>query len=296
MKPINTRFFTLFIIPIIALLLYSCEKDADIKLPDIKSQLVVTSFISPEDTLITVNITETKPLYKPYNNYNININSATVSISDGVNSMIIPYSNYRYNINSSLFPILAGHSYFLSVSTPDGRMVKAQTTVPSMPTPVIATSYYETRDNGDGTPTNGMYTKLQLKLNDPAGIKNYYRTDIKGFVVNPYMISLDTTVLYSNYMSSLKYQFDTDDGQDGETITLDKSIDNAFSTDSTLKFFEITLLNCNYPYYAYHKSLTNALNSGTNNFFVEPSIMYSNIDGGLGVFGAYISTKRRVYK
>ena len=298
----NTKFLTLFAIPAVALFFCSCEKDANIKLPDIKSQLVVTSFISPEDTLIIVNVTETKPLYKPYyTNYynyynnNTNLNSATVSISDGTNSVILPYNNYCYNINSSLFPILAGHTYFLSVSTPDGRTIKAQTTVPSVGTPVSITSHYESTDNGLGTPTDVTYTKLQVQFNDPSGIKNYYRTVVGAFIVDPYLIPLDTTMLYSAYTSKLEYQFDTDDEQDGKTITLNKGADKAFSTDSTLKFFEVTLLNCDYSYYAYHKSVINAL-GGQENPFAEPSIMYTNIDGGLGAFGAYISTKTRIYR
>ncbi|MES2131227.1 MAG: DUF4249 domain-containing protein [Bacteroidota bacterium] len=293
MKFISARIFSLFFIPAMALLLYSCEKDANVKLPDIKSQLVVTSFISPSDTLITVNVSETRPLYTPSNNSNNGtVDNAIVYLSDGINSVVVPYNNFRYSINSSLLPIFAGHTYFLSVATPDGRLVNAETTVPSGPVPVIATSYHEAINNGseNGAFPGEIYTVLQLNLNDPSGIKNYYRTDIRGFEVNP------DTVPVGNMYGILKEHLETDEGQDGKTIAIEKGIYNAFSIDSELKFFEVTLLNCNYPYYAYHKSLMSAVNSGGVDLFSEPSIMYSNINGGLGVFGAYISSKTRLYR
>lgn len=293
MKSISERIFSLFFIPAVALLLCSCEKDANVKLPDIKSQLVVTSFISPADTVITVNVSETKPLYTPgNNNTNGTINNAIVYISDGVNSVNLPYRVNAYTINSSSFQILAGHTYFLSVATPDGRMVNAETTVPSGPVPVTVASYYEARnnENANGAFPGELYTVLQLNLNDPSGIKNYYRTDIKGFAINP------DTVPVNNMYGVLKEHLETDEGQDGKTIAVEKSVYNAFSTDNELKFFEVTLLNCNYPYYAYHKSLINVSNSGGDNPFSEPSFMYSNINGGLGVFGAYVSSRTRLYR
>ena len=296
MKLINERIFKLFFIPVITLLLYSCEKDANVKLPDIKSQLVVTSFISPTDTLITVNVSETRPLYTPSNNSNNGtINNALVYISNGINSVVMTYDNFRasYSINSSVFPILAGHTYFLSVATPDGRMVNAETTVPSGPVPVTATSYYEVINHGNenGALPGQIYIILQLNLNDPSGIKNYYRTDIRGFEINP-----DTVLAHANMYGFMKEHLETDEGQDGKIIAIEKSIYNAFSTDSDLKFFEIKLLNCNYSYYAYNKSLLNTISSGGDNPFSEPTIMYSNINGGLGVFGAYVLSKTRLYR
>jgi hypothetical protein len=51
-------------------------------------------------------------------------------------------------------------------------------------------------------------------------------------------------------------------------------------------FLKVYLLNTCKPYYQYHKSLEN-YNDGENPF-AEPTPIYSNIEGGLGVFAAYL--------
>lgn len=54
----------LFTLLINSIYLFSCEQDANVQLPDIEPKLVVTSFISPDDTVIEVNITKTLPLFE----------------------------------------------------------------------------------------------------------------------------------------------------------------------------------------------------------------------------------------
>jgi len=47
------------------------------------------------------------------------------------------------------------------------------------------------------------------------------------------------------------------------------------------------LLNVDVHYYKYHKSLSS---NNEDNPFAEPTLIYTNINGGLGVFAAYNKT------
>jgi hypothetical protein len=52
--------------------------------------------------------------------------------------------------------------------------------------------------------------------------------------------------------------------------------------------YEVWMLNCNYDYYNFHNSLYT--NQGGDPFS-EPTLMYTNVEGGLGVFAAANAVK-----
>ena len=54
--------------------------------------------------------------------------------------------------------------------------------------------------------------------------------------------------------------------------------------NGTLKYYDMYLFTTDRAYYEYHKSL---YNYQRNNSFTDPVKLYSNVSGGLGIFGAY---------
>ena len=58
---------------------YACEKEANVKIPETEPKPVLVCFISPEDSLISVSLTNSIPLYTGNaNNYPYEIKNATI--------------------------------------------------------------------------------------------------------------------------------------------------------------------------------------------------------------------------
>jgi hypothetical protein len=56
---------------------------------------------------------------------------------------------------------------------------------------------------------------------------------------------------------------------------------NDYNTIDSVRYY---IINCSEDYYKYHTSVKNYQG---DDFFVEPSIIFDNIDNGLGNFSAY---------
>ncbi|MGB3947671.1 MAG: DUF4249 domain-containing protein [Bacteroidia bacterium] len=254
--------------------LTACEKDADVKLPAVESKLVVSSFISPTDTLIKVSVTLSQPLY---NNSNSNdysaISNATVQINDGINFQTLAYNdtgNY-YFVSTTLFPLSVGATYYLTVTTPDGKNVNASTSIPNS----NQTLTYSAEPIVD--PDNPNRYFFTTEWNDPSGSENYYR--IVYYDKYYYDGSIDTSY-YSMYSNNI-----SDKDKDGSTITETFEIYASSSNTGNNANGELQLIHASKEYYLYHSKLSDVVYS--NGPFSEPIQMYSNINGGYGVFAGY---------
>jgi hypothetical protein len=253
--------------------LSACEKDADVKLPKVESKLVVSSFISPMDTIIKVNVTLSQPLY---NNSNSNdysaISNAAVQINDGTNFQTLAYNdtgNY-YFVSTTLFPLSVGTTYYLTVSTPDGKNVNASTSIPSSNQSLT----YSAEPIVDPNNSNRFF--FSTEWNDPSGAENYYR--IVYYDKYYYDGSTDTSY-YSAHSNDI-----SDKDKDGSTIA--ESFEIYASINSTMNASgELQLIHASKEYYLYHSKLFDAAYSSGP--FSEPVQMYTNINGGYGVFAGY---------
>ena len=128
-----------------------------------EERLVISSFISPQDTLIEVKVAKTKPvtgtfsqnegsysygelsIYKP-------LEGVLIEISDGQKTVVVPYTEITYPrqigstpqtqgkieyakrkgyfLNTKIFPILAGKTYNLSAKFPNLPIATASCTIP----------------------------------------------------------------------------------------------------------------------------------------------------------------------
>ena len=112
-----------------AILLTACESTVtNINLPDTSPKLVVFSFISPSDTIISVLVTESAPLFgAPKKDQEKIIRNAAVAISEGANTLELNYNpaTNAYEASAEAFEIQYEKTYTLTVSTPDGRKATA---------------------------------------------------------------------------------------------------------------------------------------------------------------------------
>jgi hypothetical protein len=254
--------------------------------------------------VIRVIVSETKPLFSETPVSTNIITTAQVTITDGTRTTTLRYDSTSliYYTATRGFPIRGGVTYTLTVN--DGtRTAVASTTVPNQRAPIksfeIDTAYTTLSNN----PFGRKDTVFTLKMNwqDLPNNTNYYRVraslrTILSFYENGQEQSRATINTYFNWEDNLGVsEFQSDLNRDGEILTSprgksaiplarsDSDPSGSYHT-SRIVGFVLYLSTTNKEYYEYHQSVDRSRNS--DNPFVEPSLLYSNIQGGLGVFAA----------
>jgi hypothetical protein len=271
-----------FVVSALVLLTFiSCEKEVNkIRYPEFKPKWVISGYLTP-DNLIT-RIIFSRNIRNYGNQWQFDdMGHPTVTLSDGTNMIVLDSAqmSFRGGIKRSDFPIEEGKTYTLEITTDKGFNAEASCTVPIR-------GKFDLKI--DTTVTKFVLPDSTIELS----VKPYfYFTDNKG-VDNYYMIFCEE-IRYTSYYSQKKYvnalslgqkAYFTDKGIDGLRSKI--SIEGtglSYRVDSS--FLKIYLLNTDKTYYDYNKSI-DKYNSGENPF-TEPSPVYSNITGGLGIFTAY---------
>lgn len=296
-------YLTLVITP---LFLFSCEnlvKEIDPSfLPQTDSKLVVACFVSPQDTILSAKITETKVLIGTKGDIRDDITNATVSLSDGSKTIQLIYSASLgyYRALPSALPILVGKTYTITVSTPDGRKVNASATVPSsMAIKEVKIDSTKVNDFQRGAAITNTEYDIKVIWQDKAGESNYYRSisvyDIFYQVPDPKNIK--NTI--SNLVSTLVDLRTIDDKDaDGQLLSLSRGFQptngganlqgQQANLSQRLDKIKVGLFQTDTHYYNYHTSLRRQREN--NNPFAEPVLLYTNLNGGFGCFGAYNAT------
>jgi Domain of unknown function (DUF4249) len=259
-------------------------------LPDTEPKLAVACFISPQDSLITAEVTESKTVLDTGSIRTI-YPDANITISDGTDKVTLAYNatlGYYTNGKKNSFTIKAGKTYNLLVNAPElgktwantkqPRIVTATTTVPT------AIAIKETKvDTSTAISTRRItnvreVTQLNFKIlwQDLAGQTDYYR----GFAYIDNKNNIDKIGVDFNSIDD----FDSD----GKLLSIQTSYqlrNNSFTLGKTV---QMGLFHADQHYYNYHESLRKQRSN--RNPFAEPVLMYSNIKGGYGCFGAYNAT------
>ncbi len=256
--------------------LTNCERDANVELPKTDAKLVVTSFISPnnEETHVTVSLSKPVHNSKPSDPYK-RINNATVTI----NGTVIPLiGNGVYSISAQSLPVKAGETYDLSVKTPDGKSVTAQATVPAYPvTKLTVTNIQESI----------VYNSISMNItvtDDHPSHYNYYalagRREYK-----------EKGQTYSQKVQLEQPAYFEDDDFVGNKMVFNEAVvwdGKGSSTDNKLIF---TLAHTDEHYLKYHRSV---YTQDDENPIQDPVLIYSNIDGGYGVFSAFVAHVKEI--
>lgn len=268
----------------------ACEKNTTIELGELERELVITSFISPNNKTTEVNVTWSRSLFGLQKNdilFDI-ITYAKVEIStlDGT-SVSLPFDekNQLYSIDADRFPIISGQTYQLKVVLPDGKTATSKCTVPRK---INSSLNIETIDSLK----NGSYYELGIDIgwDDLINQKNYYR--IHAFV-DQTLVSEDATILNNFERVKFTNEFDVYDDilfENSKIILRNGFYYNYyfgdFEGEIVSKKIICYLLNTDENYYNYHNTINSNLEI---DFYSEPSLIFSNIEGGIGCFGAYNS-------
>ena len=274
------RAFYKFIFSVLAIISFiSCEKEVNnLKYPEFKPKWDISGYLSPDNPMSKIILSQNLRNYGNPWQFD-DMGHPTITLSDGTNLIVFDSTQMRSGIKRSDFPIQEGKTYTLKIITDKGFNAEASCTVPFR-------GKFDL--DVDTTITRYLY---QDSLTFLTVHPDFYFTDTKG-VDNYYMV-LCEEISYSSYYNQSKYINSVGLGQ--KAYFSDKGIDGLRSkvsiegiglsdmTDSC--FLKIYLLNTDKVYYDYQKSLEK-YNSGEDPF-TEPSPVYSNISGGLGIFAAY---------
>jgi len=254
--------------------LVSCEQEADIELPDTAPKLTVSCFISPEQDSVTAFITWSRPVFST-NNDDRPIDDLEVSITDGSSEAFFQYDFNigQYVLSLAEYPLALGVEYTLRVKAPTGEEVVAQTIIPAeLPLIESATLDSSSYINNFGEEINEFIYKTTLL--DNSSDFQYYR----------FIFYNEDFWLPGKLYTSIEGQSFSDDESlvDGK-IYVEQNI-TYYGYNGAVSNKRLAVLNCSESYYRYHKTLQN---QNFGNPFAEPTIVFSNIEGGLGAFGAY---------
>ena len=284
----------------ICLILFSsCEKE--VSLPSQNSEkLVVLSYISPQKPTINVFVSTSRPYYGVTTETDPSIgmiDNATVTIFNGSTTATIPWNatQKQYALSSTLlpFPISEGTSYTLQVSTPDMGSVSAQTSIPK---PIsgakfsflgiqknIETDYGSKIDlftyqfSVPNAPSQGTYYRfyptLQINSMSPTtfGIDNASTNNNPAYG-DPYLQEYTPSISVSSERKlDLAKKYDS-----GKTPSLGTSL-------SHTGYF----ISCSKEYYLFYKTAPHNIGIQYNDLITNFENLYSNINGGYGVFAGY---------
>lgn len=257
----------------------SCEKEVNnISNPRYIQKIVISGFLSPDNEVNKIMVSENLSLYGDRFKWQ-SMGNLTATISYGTNEMSLDSTQFIRGIKSSDFPIIEGKTYTVIVTADKGLFAEATCTVPikgkfnlEIDTTVTNTYY---PDYGKST-----YINTNVYFTDPREIDNYYMFLCEQIeYISKWSKTPDVFQLTMNEKA-----YFTDKGREGvrSRITL-QSMGVGPDVDSS--FLKVYLLNTDKAFYDYKKSMDN-YNSGEDPF-TEPSPVYSNISGGLGIFAAY---------
>jgi hypothetical protein len=299
------RYFKI-LIGLVVFMLFSCEKDIDIELPEAQKKIVVEGSIEPGQPPFII-LTKTEGYFSPIDENSFKnsfVHDALIEVSDGVtdvylveicidqipdsllptvaelvdislenllNSGICIYST----LNEDIFGKI-GKTYNLTIDI-DGEKLTSTTTIP---TPVPMEKYWY-KDQ----PGYDNYGYLWFQLNDPPELGNAYRIYTQRLGKDDRFLPANGSVFDDNFFNGLNFEAfifrgtepNSNSSEDyGEFRTYYEQGDTI-----AIKFCTIDL-----PHFKFWQTFeVAAFNKG--NPFAAPATINSNINGGLGVWGGY---------
>lgn len=274
------RFLT---IGLLAWLLTGCLKNTDIVDPnrliaDRTSSLYVVCFIAPQDTILSARVALSQPTTSTLPSPSLLVKTATVTISDDQQRCTLPYDStvgyYRARPAGKL-SIRAGQTYRLAVILDENRRVTAQATVPAS-IPIERFQIDSVR-----APDQSLRYTTTIFWSSPGGI-NYYR----GYGLVTQLIGetppLDTRISQPSFFVDRE----NSTGPNSRSLTGTHTLVVPANSRVRTRRVRLGLFTTDQNYYRYHSTLRDQINSFALSFSAS-TVLFSDIDGGYGVFAAY---------
>lgn len=266
----------------------ACEQDANVDIPETEPKLVVSCFITPQDSFIRAKITRSNPVFNSSTTLNPGpVTNATVTLYGNNTSIVLTYNSVTeyYEADQSLFPIIGGNEYKIIVTHISGNVAEATTLVPLVSPANFQCTSVDSVYQSDPTFETGE-TRFTYSLSDPAGVNNYYRFVVYNLTYNTF--SGDTVA------QRTLWDLFSDENADGTNITQHSTgyYSNYSAGSDSLVGYEVWLVSGSEEYQRFHLSINNY--NGGGDPFSEPTLIYSNVTGGLGIFAGANSVRMRI--
>lgn len=256
----------------------SCETEAkNVKLPDYELKLVVSAFISPTDSISEINVGTTHRIFGNISEQE-SAGNLQAFVSDGTSEISAARTSSGFMFTPDEMKIREGHTYNIKVLSDKGMSAKASCTVPE------AVNFHIQAD----TMTllllqEGIYfpvSRADISITDIPGAENFFRLVCVQVIYGAPYYDPVTAIRLTDLQGNLF----TDKGRDGKKFFL-KSVELMQFPMQDSAFLKVYVFNTDKDYYDFHNSFLNY--SGGENPFRENSPLYSNVEGGIGIFSAY---------
>lgn len=260
------------------------EKLIDTTDLNIPERLVVGCFISPQDDTVYATVSLTRPLYGQsiFDEWQFQkVNNATVIIRSNGNSAVFSYNAdlQRYFLPATAMPIVGGQTYTLEVSTPDGKRVDAQCTVPGP-----ANFQFEVLGSMVPPSNNNPFSRaanVDFRWQGLPDKNRFYRLNYAQLLENG---SWAGEYWQNTFLGSNQFYADTE--RENKRFRVFERISLVFTTtDGNGLRIKGVLQELDENSYRYFTSVSKQLEVGADGFS-EPVVIFSNINNGLGCFGA----------
>jgi hypothetical protein len=263
--------------------LFSCNPDVEIERIATDKLVAVSSFISPQDSVVVVNVYRGKALGEIARSDNVIITNAKVSMTDGTKNYDLKYNpaTNRYEIDNLVLKVTPLKTYSLQVLTTDGIVLKANCQVPATPSD-LAIKNYRNGNNyvfGFDWPTNSQ---------------------IRYFTYNVDLVDVKfTPKLGATSGPSVGYTFGLPiyDSNNNKQKNIERTVFDAYLAEKVSLQIKFSSLDQTTYNYLKTKSEADIWSANSSEFvpnLKEPQSVFTNIVGGVGVFGAYNQTVKTV--
>ena len=287
-------------IPVVALFLAACEKDADVQIPAHQPKLVINGEHSQND-LFGVRIGRSVGINEPIpQNATELFNVANARVLLKQNDIIVDSLNYnssRKRYEGTKARAMIGNTYTIVATAPGFQQAEASSLLPALVRPLNVGIRRKVRTSADGGPLD----EVTITFKDDASTQDDYLIRIKGargeyvFCASSNDKDLERPVsgdpFNTNECLSGSQLLLSDRNFNGTTKTIVFNIISAELNEYTnpqgnrLKP-TIELLHITPDYFKNLKSLA-AFNNAEDNPFAEPVNVFTNIKNGYGFFTTY---------
>lgn len=296
------------------------------------NKLVINGYISPQDSVVRIKVSRSQPLINKVIDYSTPwsqrelvhyVKDAQVMLSDGEQEIELNYTEeiypsengyddthiYSYLVLTESFPIVAGKTYTVTVTSTEGEVATASTYVPLQPAPFQAETKI-VEEAWPECPTCPAHEQLKLDLQWEDNPETEDTYSIIGEMENRRTFKYDNNKEYTEYFkhqvdywAELDKGFIEDKNLKSSTIRMQFYLGNTgLSPMDTMRYSQnpepelervhieqniyLSLLKIGDDYKKYIES-EEAYYVSQENPFAEPASIYSNVENGYGLFAGY---------
>ncbi len=273
----------IYILLVLSVFHTSCETDADIPIPQQDPKLVLSAFLQPGADRQFAKLYISDPIFDGSNiDFTTMIFNADIFITDGTTTkkFVYDFNLDSYVLLSDSFTIDYNKEYTVTAKFEGKEVNSVIKTISATPIQIVEVKFdslIEEDPFGYSTKTYFGYAKW----NDAPDEKNYYCIEMYALVKSGNGDS--SRISLSDFYSNL---YLSDEGKNGSSMTaiIEAYQYNPEFTNNGYVGYELLITKTDEAYYKYFKSLQNY---GGDDPFSEPSLIYSNVNNGLGIVASF---------